>query len=120
MCSNIMYIQDLKQSLKLLSCDISGPSATCRFSLQLVPPGPSAMPAVLSRAGVVSYRTRTACVRYVYVCIYGDSFTPISGGFNGGWQLDAVVHPLSVTHPTGLAALSSLLHQEAEDVTWIL
>lgn len=76
------------------------------------------MPAVLTRAAVVSYCTRTASVQYV--CIYGGSFTPISGSFNGGWQLDAAVHPLSVTHPTGLAALSSLLHQEAEDITWIL
>lgn len=86
----------------------------------MLPPEPSVMPAVLTRAAVLSYCTRTACVRYAYVCIYGGSFTPISGSFNGGWQLDAVVHPLGVTHPPALAALGSLLHQEAEDVAWIL
>lgn len=53
-------------------------------------------------------------------CVYGGSFTSIGGRLKGSWQLDAVVDPLIVTDPTRLAALDSLLHQEAEGVAWIL
>lgn len=55
----------------------------------------------------------------VYACVLSP-LTSVGGCLQRGWQLDAVVHPLSVTHPTCLAALNSLLHQEAEDITWIL
>lgn len=46
--------------------------------------------------------------------------TSVGGSLDGGGQVDAVIHPLSVTDPTCLAALDSLLHQETEDVTRVL
>lgn len=49
-----------------------------------------------------------------------DPFTSIGGTLDGGRQLDEVVHPLSVAHPACLAALNTLLHQEAENVAGIL
>lgn len=56
----------------------------------------------------------------VSLSVHASFFTSIGGGLDGGWQLDAVVHPLSVSHPTCLAALNSLLHQEAEGIAGIL
>lgn len=56
----------------------------------------------------------------VCMSVHASLFTSIGGGLDGGWQLDAVVHPLSVSHPTCLAALNSLLHQEAEGIAGIL
>lgn len=49
-----------------------------------------------------------------------SAFTSVDGRFHGGWQLDAVVDPLSVTNLSTLAALNSLLNQEAKDIAWIL
>lgn len=54
------------------------------------------------------------------VCLCAAHVTSVDGRLHGGWQLDAVVDPLGVTNPSTLAALNSLLHQEAEDVAWIL
>ena len=51
---------------------------------------------------------------------FQSSHTSVGGHLNGGWQLDAVVHPLTVADTARLAALNSLLHQEAEDVAGIL
>lgn len=49
-----------------------------------------------------------------------SAFTSVDGRFHGGWQLDAVVHPLTVTNPSTLAALNSFLNQEAKHIAWIL
>lgn len=54
------------------------------------------------------------------LCVSSSAFTSVDGRLHGGWQLDAVVDPLSVTNPSTLAALNSLLNQEAKDIAWIL
>lgn len=46
--------------------------------------------------------------------------TSVGGSLDGGGQLDTVIHSLSVADPTCLAALDSLLHQEAENITGVL
>ncbi len=92
---------------------------TCWFSRQLAPPEPSVTPAVLT-GGSCGFLLQQN-ISCVCVCVStGASFTSIGGRLDGGWQLDAVVHPLRVTNPTCLAALNSLLHQEAEDVAGVL
>ena len=68
-------------------------------------------------AAVASYCSNCVCV---CVSLGLDSFTSIGGRLNGGWQLDAIIHPLSVTNPASLTALNPLLHQEAESIARIL
>ncbi|TNN69089.1 hypothetical protein EYF80_020672 [Liparis tanakae] len=93
-------------SLRLVSYASSSSEKNLLIPQRLVPPGPG---------GVQRYRPDAAVA-----CCAGALFTAIGGRLNGSWQLDAVVHPLTVTNPTCLAALNSLLHQEAEDVARIL
>lgn len=54
------------------------------------------------------------------LCGSSSAFTSVDGRFQGGWQVDAVVDPLSVTNPPTLAALKPLLNQEAEDIARVL
>lgn len=61
------------------------------------------------------YRFSEKCL-----CVCSSDFTSVNSRLQRGWQLDAVVDPLTISNPSTLTALNSLLNQEAEDITWIL